>query len=202
MAKNFKAIYSKITMLIKEENDSQRRYKQWEAKCSELFQKADRTPTLEDQVAIYCGGPLEICSEGETLLSRLEAKINSNVATIEALISQIRVVENAGVCNSFFNFISVVLDNSEPIEGLPYVQQEVLLSPRAFKEEKEQKIEFAASHLTSTREPPIFNRESVSPAVRRKSKSKEKMTNSDKRPIREVASPERNTVSALIDEFC
>jgi hypothetical protein len=107
------------------------------------------------------------------------------------------VVENAGVCNSVFNFISVVLDDSEPIEGLPYVQQEVLFSPRAFKEEKEQKIEFAASHLT--REPPIFNRESVSPAIRRKSKSKEKMTNSDKRPIREVASPERSTVSSLID---
>jgi hypothetical protein len=71
VAKNFKTIYGKITTLIKEENDSQRRYKQWEAKCSELFQRADRTPTLEDQVAIYCGGPLEICSEGETLLSRL-----------------------------------------------------------------------------------------------------------------------------------
>jgi hypothetical protein len=92
----------------------------------------------------------------------------------------------------------VVLDDSEPLEGLPYVQQEVL-SPRGFKEEKEQKIEFAASHLTSTREPPIFNRESVSPGVRRKSKSKEKMGNSDKRPIRDVASPERNTVSALIE---
>lgn len=73
-------------------------------------------------------------------MSRLEAKINSNVAIIEALISQIRVVENAGVCNSVFNFINVVLDDSEPIEGLPYVQQEILLSPRAFKEEKVQKI--------------------------------------------------------------
>lgn len=58
VVKNFKAVYGKITTLIKEENDSQRRYKQWEAKCSELFQKADRMPTLEDQVAIYCGGPL------------------------------------------------------------------------------------------------------------------------------------------------
>lgn len=29
VVKNFKTVYSKITALIKEENDSQRRYKQW-----------------------------------------------------------------------------------------------------------------------------------------------------------------------------
>jgi hypothetical protein len=58
------------------------------------------------------------------------------------------VVENAGVCNSVFNLVSVVLDDSEPVDGLPYVQQE-MLSPRAYKEDggKEQKIEFGATHL-------------------------------------------------------
>lgn len=92
---------------------------------------------IEEKVAMYCGGPLEICTEGETLLSRLEGKINSNIATIESLISQIRVVENPGISNSVFNFISVVFEE-EPLEGLAYVQQEIL-SPRG-KEEKEQKI--------------------------------------------------------------
>jgi hypothetical protein len=135
VVKNFKTVYAKITALMKEENDSQRRFKQWEAKCSELFQKAERLGSIEEKVGVYCGGPLEICSEGETLLSRLESKINTNIATIEVLISQIRVVENAGVSNSVFNFINVVLDDNEPLEGLPYVQQEVL-SPRSFKEEK------------------------------------------------------------------
>ena len=151
---------------------------------------------IEEKVAMYCGGPLEICTEGETLLSRLEGKINSNIATIESLISQIRVVENPGISNSVFNFISVVFEE-EPLEGLAYVQQEIL-SPRG-KEEKEQKIEFAASHLSTAREHLILNREPLSPAMRRKSKSKDKMTNSEKRNGRDFASPERSSVSALID---
>jgi hypothetical protein len=40
VVKNFKTIYSKISTLIKEENDSQKKYKIWELKCTELFQKA------------------------------------------------------------------------------------------------------------------------------------------------------------------
>jgi hypothetical protein len=47
------------------------------------------------------------------------------------------VVENPGISNSVFNFIGVVFEE-EPLEGLAYVQQEIL-SPRG-KEEKEQKI--------------------------------------------------------------
>jgi hypothetical protein len=34
VVKNFKAIYAKITTLMKEENDSQKRYKLWEVRCS------------------------------------------------------------------------------------------------------------------------------------------------------------------------
>lgn len=34
VVKNFKTVYGKISALIKEENDSQRKYKQWEAKCT------------------------------------------------------------------------------------------------------------------------------------------------------------------------
>ncbi len=41
VVKNFKVIYGKISTLIKEENDSQKRYKLWEVKCSELFEKAE-----------------------------------------------------------------------------------------------------------------------------------------------------------------
>jgi hypothetical protein len=71
VVKNFKAVYGKISALMKEENDSQRRYKQWEPKCSELFKKAEQIKKIEEKVALYCGGPLEICSEGDALLSRL-----------------------------------------------------------------------------------------------------------------------------------
>lgn len=42
VVKNFKIVYSKITALMKEENDSLKKYKQWESKCSELFQKAEK----------------------------------------------------------------------------------------------------------------------------------------------------------------
>lgn len=64
------------------------------------------------------------------------------------LISQIKIVENSGISNSVFNFINVVLEDTD-LEVLGFVHQEVL-SPREFKEEsrKDHKIEFGADHLT------------------------------------------------------
>lgn len=58
VVKNFKAVYQRITALIREENDSQKKYKQWEQKCAELFAKADAAPRIEEQTAYYIGGPL------------------------------------------------------------------------------------------------------------------------------------------------
>ena len=47
VVKNFKTVYVKITSLMKEENDSQKKYKLWELKCTELFQKAEKMRKLE-----------------------------------------------------------------------------------------------------------------------------------------------------------
>jgi hypothetical protein len=109
VVKNFKTVYSKISTLLKEENDSQKKYKQWELKCTELFQKSEKMKRIEDKVALYYDGPLEICNEGESIIKRLESKVNSNISTIEVMISQIKVVENAGISNSVFNYINVFL---------------------------------------------------------------------------------------------
>ena len=58
VVKNFKLVYSKITALMKEENDSLKKYKQWESKCSELFQKAEKMKRIEEKVGMFYGGPL------------------------------------------------------------------------------------------------------------------------------------------------
>lgn len=118
------------------------------------------------------------------------------------LISQIKIVENSGISNSVFNFINVVLEDTD-LEVLGFVHQEIL-SPREFKEDirKEHKIEFGADHLT-------VERDALSPIPRRKSKSKDKgtkITGSDKRTsAKTMVSPdksERGSVNALIEDFC
>jgi hypothetical protein len=71
VVKNFKIVYTRISTLIKEENDSHKKYRLWELKCTDLFQKAEKMTKIEEKVALYCDGPLEICSEGSSLLNRL-----------------------------------------------------------------------------------------------------------------------------------
>lgn len=42
VVKNFKIVYARISTLIKEENDSHKKYRLWELKCTDLFQKAEK----------------------------------------------------------------------------------------------------------------------------------------------------------------
>ncbi len=46
VVKNFRNIYQKITALIKEENDCQVRYREWEQRCRRLFSEAESKHSL------------------------------------------------------------------------------------------------------------------------------------------------------------
>lgn len=117
-------MYARISALIKEENDAQKKYRLWELKCTELFQQGQKIKSIEEKVALYFDGPLEICSEGESLLNRIEAKVQSNISSIEVLISKIKISEDLSVADSIFNYINVFIEEDEDIEGLGFVHQE------------------------------------------------------------------------------
>ena len=64
LSKNYKAIYRKISNLLKEEKECQVRFKDWESRCKKLITEAEAKKTLEERVSFYYGGPLEECSDG------------------------------------------------------------------------------------------------------------------------------------------
>jgi hypothetical protein len=113
LSKNYKTIYKKISGLLKEEKQCHIRFKDWEHRCRRMIAEGETKKSIEEQAALYFGGPLEQCKDGEELLREVEDKMKLDLAMIEKLVGSVRITEDREVGNSVFNYLSIYVETDD-----------------------------------------------------------------------------------------
>ena len=61
IVRKFKGIFTKITDIMKEENQAQKKYADWAKQCGMLFNKAEKMEKIEHRARLYFGGEMQLC---------------------------------------------------------------------------------------------------------------------------------------------
>lgn len=111
VAKRLKTIASQVSQVARQDNELQRQFEVWEAQSKAAIEASEGCKRIEEKAVVVFGGKGWAGKEGEVIVGEMERKLEQNAATVDAIISRIKVVENPAVPNLLFNYLNVVIED-------------------------------------------------------------------------------------------